>query len=51
MHRQMTGRSVAWIIFGHQLVVNIPQCIHDLEVLAVFMEPSALVDRGLLPLR
>jgi Domain of unknown function (DUF5615) len=50
--RQRTGQSFSGIVFGHQLLVSIGQCVHDLELLAVAVQPSELADRVQhLPLR
>ena len=38
-------REFAGIVFGHQLRVTIGQAIHDLELIAVVMEPDEMRNR------
>ncbi len=43
--RQRDGQSFAGVIYAHQLAITIGQCINDLEMLAVCLEPDDMAGR------
>lgn len=50
--RQRTGAAFAGVIYAHQLMVTIGQCIFDLELMAKAGEPEDMAGRvEFLPLR
>jgi len=43
--RQVSGQMFAGVVYGHQLDVNIGQCVEDLELIAKATEPEEWINR------
>jgi hypothetical protein len=43
--RQRRGEAFSGVIYGHQLLVTIGQCIRDLELIALAGEPADVANR------
>lgn len=51
-NRQSRGQSFSGVIYGHQRLVTIGDCVSDLELLAKSADPQEMLDRVLfLPFR
>jgi hypothetical protein len=42
---QQRGKPFAGVIYAHQVLVTIGQCVHDLELMAKVYEPDDMADR------
>ena len=43
--RQLAGIAFPGVIYGHQLVVSVGDCVRDLEIIAKVSEPDEFVNR------
>jgi hypothetical protein len=44
-YRQTNGIPFAGVVYTYQLGPSVGQCVRDLELLAVFYEPSEMMNR------